>query len=735
MRTIFTRPLLRRALLSLMLAESFLLLLLRVLGLDGQALPAGGLCAGLILLWLFLPAGRWPRAGLLLGLAGLAAWQGVPLLNGLWSLLAFLRGTEAGLTLFGLPAALLLAAILALLGLLSTADRFGPLVAWGLGLGVLALMIGLQRQAFDGVWLLIPGAAALLLILSDTLSGFHRSLRKTLPLMLCVSALAFGLLPLLGQWMPFKPQADQLRQRIQDLLFYTEPRSVFDLEMAGWMPLGRDRMGGVPQPSDALVMTVRTPRRTYLRGAVKDAYNGLAWRDTIGGRRYLWYLARWQSARDRLFNESLPPAALRLGEPLREHTVDVRMNAASASSLFVPQRVRRLDARGDLVPYFNESSEAFITRDLAPGDSYSALAPLPIAGEAGLGEIISGCAASADPLFEDVRRLYTGLPGHLQDSLYELARQITSGWSEPYDRARAIESWLRANCVYSLDAELPEDQVDFVSWFLLRTRAGYCTHFASVMTVLCRMAGLPARYVEGYLATPGADGVALVTGREAHAWTEVYFSGFGWLTFDATAPRDEPDAPPQDAEDNPPPAPAAPEEPPTPTPAPSPEPTDAPENELDTEDPEDPAEDSRRFPWWIFLLLLLLLIAAICFRVLRTAPRREAARAKSEAARWRIWAGAAFEALAALGLRRRPEESPAAFLRRAGAEHPVAAPLDALGDTAARVFYGRQTPDRVQTETAKTCCEALWKSLRRRDRLRLRLRRAFARRAERRVLA
>ena len=45
------------------------------------------------------------------------------------------------------------------------------------------------------------------------------------------------------------------------------------------------------------------------------------------------------------------------------------------------------------------------------------------------------------------------------------------------------------------------------------------------MTVLCRMAGLPARYIEGYVASPGSDGVAAVRGTNAHAWTEVYLNG------------------------------------------------------------------------------------------------------------------------------------------------------------------------------------------------------------------
>ena len=104
----------------------------------------------------------------------------------------------------------------------------------------------------------------------------------------------------------------------------------------------------------------------------------------------------------------------------------------------------------------------------------------------------------------------------------------------PYEKAFALQSWLRRNCRYTLEVLPHPANVDFVTRFLLDTREGYCIYFASAMTVLCRMTGLPARYVEGYLAEPDAGGEALVTGRDAHAWTELFFRGFGLLTFDAT---------------------------------------------------------------------------------------------------------------------------------------------------------------------------------------------------------
>ena len=75
---------------------------------------------------------------------------------------------------------------------------------------------------------------------------------------------------------------------------------------------------------------------------------------------------------------------------------------------------------------------------------------------------------------------------------------------------------------------------DFVSWFLLESKEGYCSYFASAMTVMCRIAGVPARYVEGYYISP-VNGEAIVTGKNAHAWVEVYLNGIGWTAFDPTA--------------------------------------------------------------------------------------------------------------------------------------------------------------------------------------------------------
>jgi hypothetical protein len=58
------------------------------------------------------------------------------------------------------------------------------------------------------------------------------------------------------------------------------------------------------------------------------------------------------------------------------------------------------------------------------------------------------------------------------------------------------------------------------------------------MTILVRSVGIPARYVEGYIlpSKPVSGDSYEVTNKEAHAWVEVYFEGFGWIPFEPTSP-------------------------------------------------------------------------------------------------------------------------------------------------------------------------------------------------------
>ncbi len=101
-----------------------------------------------------------------------------------------------------------------------------------------------------------------------------------------------------------------------------------------------------------------------------------------------------------------------------------------------------------------------------------------------------------------------------------------------------VKKYLKNRAEYSLSPGKTPKNYDFIEYFLNVNRKGYCVHFATAATVLFRALGVPARYVTGYIAKAEnydiSQGYITVTDKEAHAWTEVYCDGFGWIPVDVT---------------------------------------------------------------------------------------------------------------------------------------------------------------------------------------------------------
>ena len=135
--------------------------------------------------------------------------------------------------------------------------------------------------------------------------------------------------------------------------------------------------------------------------------------------------------------------------------------------------------------------------------------------------------------------LYLQLP-RLDPRIPALARQITEGAASNYEKARAIESYLKTKFGYTL--ELPGREKDPLAFFLFQRRKGHCEYFASSMTVMLRTLGIPARVVNGFRGGEYNDltGNYILRQKDAHSWVEVYFPEFGWVTFDPTPASDAP---------------------------------------------------------------------------------------------------------------------------------------------------------------------------------------------------
>ena len=134
----------------------------------------------------------------------------------------------------------------------------------------------------------------------------------------------------------------------------------------------------------------------------------------------------------------------------------------------------------------------------------------------------------------EIRRVYLALP-EIDPRVADLARQIAAPATNNYDRALAIESYLRTSFTYSLDPTGIEPD-DPIGSFLFKARTGYCEYFAAAMAVMLRTQGIPSRLVNGFQTGTynrvGKD--FIVRGRDAHSWVEAYFPGYGWIAFDPT---------------------------------------------------------------------------------------------------------------------------------------------------------------------------------------------------------
>ncbi len=135
-----------------------------------------------------------------------------------------------------------------------------------------------------------------------------------------------------------------------------------------------------------------------------------------------------------------------------------------------------------------------------------------------------------------IKDRYLQLPVTVTERLSALSRQITRGMDNPYDKAAAITQYLRDNISYSQDVPTPPPGVEPVEWFLFDLQQGYCNYYASAEVLMLRSLGIPARMAAGFAQGEydAASNQYVVHQRDAHAWPEVYFEGYGWIEFEPT---------------------------------------------------------------------------------------------------------------------------------------------------------------------------------------------------------
>lgn len=287
------------------------------------------------------------------------------------------------------------------------------------------------------------------------------------------------------------------------------------------------RIGEI-QKSTAVVMRVKIDGDTTggfdlkLRGVALDAFDGKTWQNT---RHDKSTLLRADAGRFDLRMGGLPNAAGRAVhyrvtmEPIMS---DVFFLLANPQTLEGNYRSLSEDSAGDV---FNSDNQHPISR-------YEADSMLPVLRRSKLLSSTSGYPPA-------ILETYLQVPPVLDPRIRTLATQVTANAASPFEKAAAIEGYLRTHYAYTL--ELPKVVPhDPIADFLFVRRRGHCEYFASAMAVMLRSIGIPSRLVNGFSDGEFNDLTTqyIIRASDAHSWVEAYIPGQGWMTFDPTAAGD-----------------------------------------------------------------------------------------------------------------------------------------------------------------------------------------------------
>lgn len=301
-------------------------------------------------------------------------------------------------------------------------------------------------------------------------------------------------------------------------------------------------------------LTVESPfaDQSYLRGYIGGEYLGDSWGIPTIDSSYEWLAESFESSG--LYPQNMQGKAL---EDIADRNTFVKQSAATitisnlrrkkdyAYTTYVPVISNDFKLSGDTVIEPKNKSEYSYT-------AYANSGNLFVLNTSNL-YVEKEYSSIWKEYSKYVNYVYTKVPNGLAD-VEGIVNGLVKGTGHGYKGkglaqsniaiADRIREYLKANVKYSLTTEkLPEGE-DFVSWLLLKNKKGYSAHYATAMAVMLRMAGVPARYVEGYVITPEDFKTSTktengyistdVTDLNAHAWIEIYESNYGWIPIEAT---------------------------------------------------------------------------------------------------------------------------------------------------------------------------------------------------------
>ena len=259
----------------------------------------------------------------------------------------------------------------------------------------------------------------------------------------------------------------------------------------------------------------------YLRAQSFDEYTSSGWKVNVTGD---------VPFAPGEFSEPPPPAD---SDVRKSVTVNVTVEGGNNGVLYSLGQPIRSDQRAEAKTVANGNDVVTLKpRDhLSDGDTYSVTGSVSVAS-------VDRLRAAGSRYPASIAAQYLQLPDNLPPRVAGKAAEVTQGAETPYDKAAAIEQYLRS---FPVDFDVPKTPAgrDTIDFFLFDAQRGYFDYHASAMAVMLRSLGIPARVAAGYVIDPlqaqGDDGSTYqLTEKNAWAWPEVYFPSIGWVEFNPT---------------------------------------------------------------------------------------------------------------------------------------------------------------------------------------------------------
>ncbi len=271
-----------------------------------------------------------------------------------------------------------------------------------------------------------------------------------------------------------------------------------------------------------LVMRVRSQAPGFWRVMSFDRYTGQGWEVTNADDLQLTERSRWAG---RFFLTPFIPNPVEKKKIIQSYTAVLSLpNIVPAmqypTELYFPTAEIGQDPEGNLRSPLG----------LLEGLTYTVISKVPYRNRTEL------AAAGTDyPPF--VTEKYLDIPPEIKAEVRAVAEEIlsqaNSPITSPYEKALYLAQGLKQRFPQAQEIPFFADDEDLVEAFLFKYKGGYADHYATVLTIMLRSIGIPARFATGFDQGDfnPFTGYYLVHNTDAHAVTEAYFPGQGWFAF------------------------------------------------------------------------------------------------------------------------------------------------------------------------------------------------------------